>query len=116
MNHLSNHAPWRANSHRSVRRKLVHLIGYCRQELPKVSSKQVTLLTNMGEHSPRRVQIAEVRPPIVSHNVDSHVGSVPAAAIPIGGPRTIQPQLEPIRSHNILPNAPLEVRIEKFSA
>ncbi|KAL6727667.1 hypothetical protein Aduo_009523 [Ancylostoma duodenale] len=53
----------------------------------------------------------KTRPPLVAQNVESRVESVPAGAVPVGAPRTIQPQLEPIRGHNSPSNTPLEVSV-----
>ncbi|EPB73769.1 Nidogen-like protein [Ancylostoma ceylanicum] len=53
----------------------------------------------------------KTRPPLVAQNVEARPENVPAGAVPVGAPRIIQPQLEPIRGHNSLPNTPLEVSV-----
>ncbi|KHJ78635.1 Nidogen-like protein, partial [Oesophagostomum dentatum] len=50
------------------------------------------------------------RPTVVSQNTESRVEHVPQV-ISVGAPRTILPQLEPTRSRNTQPAAPVEVSV-----
>ncbi|ETN85933.1 Nidogen-like protein [Necator americanus] len=53
----------------------------------------------------------KIRPPVVSHDADPHVEGVSVVGVPVGAPRTIQPQLETIRTHNTIGNTQLEISV-----